>query len=90
VEVVTLRLRARKAVARPEIAPLPRERGHCGTRPVFVEGHTVEAPLFRRAQLGRHARRGPLLVLDYGATVLVPSNWSALVDRAGNLVLHRG
>ncbi|MBN8729015.1 MAG: hydantoinase/oxoprolinase family protein [Acidobacteria bacterium] len=89
VEVVTLRVRARKAVVKPEIAPLARERGHCGARRIYLDGRMVDVPLLRRGQVGGKLRRGPFLVLDYGTTILVPASWSALVDRTGNLVIHR-
>lgn len=89
VEVVTLRVRGRKVVARPEIAPLRRERGDCGLRRIFVDGRVLEVPVLRRSQVGVRARRGPLLVLDYGTTVLIPHDWSARVDRTGNLVIHK-
>jgi hypothetical protein len=29
---------------------------------------------------------GPALVLDYGATTLIPAGWKFTVDRVGNLV----
>lgn len=89
IEVVTLRVRARKAVAKPVFPPMKRERGESGTRRVYVDGHMQEVPVLRRAQVGARPRRGPALVLDYGTTTLVPAAWSVMMDRAGNLVARK-
>ena len=32
---------------------------------------------------------GPCVVEEYGSTTVVPSNWFAQVDTAGNLILKR-
>ena len=89
VEVVTLRVRARKNTAKPVMPPMQWRRGSAGTRQVFVDGRAREIPVLRREQVGTKSRRGPALVLDYGTTTLVPSGWAVQTDRVGNLVVRR-
>jgi len=33
--------------------------------------------------------KGPALVVDYGATTLIPPGWKFAVDRVGNLIARR-
>jgi N-methylhydantoinase A len=89
VEVVTLRVRARRAVARPVPPPIRRERGERGRRRLFVDGRMREVRVLERAQVSARANAGPALVLDYGTTTLVPAGWTMALDGAGNLVMRR-
>ncbi|MEP7364336.1 MAG: hydantoinase/oxoprolinase family protein [Acidobacteriota bacterium] len=89
VEVVTLRVRARKPVSKPVMPPIQRERGTSGTRQLYVDGRMRGVPVVRREQVSAKPRMGPVLVLDYGTTTLVPSDWSIQLDRSGNLVIRR-
>jgi N-methylhydantoinase A len=86
VEIVTLRVRERRVVKKPRIAPLRRESGDSGSRRLWTGGRWRTVSLYTRAQVPEAA--GPLLVLDYGTTTLVPQGWEARVDRVGNLIIE--
>ncbi|MBA3976086.1 MAG: hypothetical protein C0504_17915 [Candidatus Solibacter sp.] len=89
VEVVALRVRARTAVKRPALAgSAGGARGKAERRRVHMEGEWVEAPCYRREQIGVSYREGPALVTDYGSTALVPHNWKFRLAEAGNLILE--
>ncbi|MEK7407196.1 MAG: hydantoinase/oxoprolinase family protein [Acidobacteriota bacterium] len=88
IETVSVRVRAR--IRSPELR-FPKHRAERGAAPerrrVRVEGRWVRIPVWRRGQLSVTSQRGPALVLDYGATTLVPPGWRFRVDRTGNLVV---
>ncbi len=87
VEFVTVRVRARRRVPRLQLPREPRERAHSETRSVWIEDrwHLVWAG--NRTQLSSRRRSGPALVLDYGATTLIPPGWEYRRDAAGNLII---
>jgi N-methylhydantoinase A len=87
-EVVTIRVQATLAVDKPSLA-MERQNvgGHASDRRVFAGGKWRTIPVLSRTAVGQHATRGPALILDYGATTLVPPGWSYRVDAIGNLVL---
>ncbi len=88
VEAVTARVRARIATPMPRFPELPRRApGRVEQRRVRIGGKWMRVPAFERAQVPRRAAPGPALVLDYGATTLVPPGWTLRLDKAGNLVL---
>jgi N-methylhydantoinase A len=90
VEVVTVRVRAR--TRSPELAfPPPAEVADepAATRRIHVGGEWVEAPAITRRHVPPEGAPGPLLVLDYGSTTLVPRGWRAAVDQAGGLLVTR-
>ncbi|MFN7919974.1 MAG: hydantoinase/oxoprolinase family protein [Bryobacteraceae bacterium] len=88
VEVVTLRVRATKPTAKPRFETFrARRAGDPATRRVFVSGGWSRVPVLRREEVGG---RGPMMILDYGSTTLVPAGWLARVDRTGNVVIERG
>ncbi len=86
VEVVAVRVRARRAVAKPRLTAPARSKVRPGVRQVFVDGGWSQLAVYQRAQVPARAVRGPALVIDYGSTTLIPSAWRFSVDRAGNLV----
>jgi N-methylhydantoinase A/oxoprolinase/acetone carboxylase beta subunit len=90
-EVVTVRVRASIAVEKPVPAPLARSsaRAKPKTRRVFAGGKFGMLPVFAREQLSKRALKGPALVVDYGATTLIPPGWMFVLDRTGNLVARR-
>jgi N-methylhydantoinase A len=90
VEVVTIRLRARRLSPQPPLAP-PAATGKVEypTRPVFTGGRFRRARVLDRAAIGLEPQTGPLLVIDYGSTLLVPPAWSAQAGDGGSLILHR-
>jgi N-methylhydantoinase A len=90
VEIVTVRVRSRIPVPRPRIqAPEHTAVSHAETRRMFVAGLWRRVPVFPREATPDGGQPGPALVLDYGATVLVPPGWLANMDNIGNLVLRR-
>jgi N-methylhydantoinase A len=91
VEIVTVRVRATLAVARPRWLRKSRIRiaQQPDRRPIWVAGKWRLVAVYRRAQLDATDKRGPALVVDYGATTLIPPGWRFAVDAAGNLVGRR-
>lgn len=90
VEVVTIRVRARRRSPQPPLAPpAATVIVDFPARPVFTGGRFRRARVLDRAAIGREPQPGPLLVIDYGSTLLVPPAWSAQAGKGGNLILHR-
>lgn len=89
VEIVTIRVRARSEVAKPRFVRATASPEKPVIRKVWVGGSWRKANVWRRQQLPAAAQQGPALVLDYGATTLIPPGWHCNVDRAGNLVIQR-
>jgi N-methylhydantoinase A/oxoprolinase/acetone carboxylase beta subunit len=90
VEVVTLRVQATLPVRKPTLdAPRKRIAGAKTERRVFVSGRWRKIPVLAREAVGKRPAKGPALILDYGATTIVPSGWSYRADGAGNLLLAR-
>jgi N-methylhydantoinase A len=91
IEVVTVRVRARIKTAKPRLVRLQEVAGGVAEkRRVRVAGKWARIPVHRREQLSTRVKKGPALVLDYGATTLAPPGWKFLRDETGNLVLRRG
>ncbi len=89
VEVVAIRVRAVLETAKPRFGPLPKAGGPVAAkRRVRVGGRWRSVPLLRREQVPTGAE-GPMLVIDYGATTLLPAGWRVRVDRVGNLIATR-
>jgi N-methylhydantoinase A len=91
VEVVTIRVRAIRETPKPALEGVAVQQNSkpFETRRCFVSGGWKRVPVFRREDVGRGARKGPALVLDYGATTLVSSGWSFRRDKAGTLIVER-
>jgi N-methylhydantoinase A len=90
IEVVMLRVRARQRVRRPKLAvPLWLDRTPVTQRRVFQAGRWTRVPAYTREQIPMRWTCGPALVIDYGATVLVPEEWRFRRAEAGNLILAR-
>jgi N-methylhydantoinase A/oxoprolinase/acetone carboxylase beta subunit len=54
----------------------------------FGPAHGLLAtPVIARAQLGKRAKPGPLLIDEYDATTLVPPGCRARLDAHGNIVI---
>ncbi len=89
VEIVQVRVRAVSAVEAPALRAEPaRAGGSPERRRVFVEGRWLEIPALAREEAGRRWADGPALILDPGATVLVPPGWAFRRDSAGAIVIH--
>ena len=91
IEIVTLRVRARRKTIQPELPRESQEAGRSENRSVWIEGDWREVPVWKRTQLSsRNKTRpkiGPALVLDYGSTTLIPPGWAYRRDGAGNLIV---
>jgi N-methylhydantoinase A len=89
-EIVTARVRAVRGVKRPSLRFKPaRDTAAPQLRRMYLSGRWRKVPVFYRGQVGTEEQDGPALVLDYGATSLVPRGWTFRRDSADNLVLHR-
>ncbi len=90
-EIVTVRVRAIIPVAKPKPAKLKRVARSPAPelRRIFTGGKFRVLPVFAREQVGERGEKGPALVLDYGATTLIPPGWKFAADRVGNLVARR-
>jgi N-methylhydantoinase A len=88
-EIVTIRVRARSEETKPRFTGTLKVPGSAVTRKIWIGGAWRKAKVWRREQLPASAQRGPALVLDYGATTVIPPGWRFHVDRAGNLVIQR-
>jgi N-methylhydantoinase A len=91
VEIVTLRLRARLAGPPAPVASTARVKGKMPEkRPVIFAGRRMQTPLYEREALAARRRyRGPAIVVEYGATTVVPPGFTFRVDRSGNLLLEK-
>ncbi|MBI2680196.1 MAG: hydantoinase/oxoprolinase family protein [Candidatus Solibacter usitatus] len=86
-EIVTVRVRAALETSKPTLRRnAARVRTAAAKRRVFTGGKWVTLPVYQRAALASGRRRGPALVLDYGATTLIPHGWSFHIDSTGNLI----
>jgi 5-oxoprolinase (ATP-hydrolysing) len=58
--------------------------------PMFTAGSWQQAPVYRRAALGRDQRiDGPAIIAEDNATTVVEPGWRALVSSGGHLLLER-
>ena len=87
-QIVTLRMRATLAVARPSLRVRPQPAKLVSTkRNVWISGKWREAETGPREIISRVPRPGPAIITDYGSTTLIPPNWTARLDSAGSLIL---
>jgi N-methylhydantoinase A len=90
-EVVTVRVRA--TISQVRAHPSPFVRRNKGRPPqrrrVFTAGRFRLIRVLEREQISIRETKGPALVVDYGATTLIPPGWRYRADRAGNLVARR-
>ena len=91
VEIVTLRLRARLASPRAPVAASKGEgAGTAERRRVYFDGRAISTPLYERSGLkpGR-SYRGPAIVMEYGATTVVPPGFRFRVDGSGSVIMEK-
>ena len=87
VETVTLRVKASIPVSKPKIRRDPLVKAESRQmRKVRIAGKWLRVPVYTRSGLSSKHKPGPALVIDYGATTLIPPGWRFLLDQAGNLV----
>jgi N-methylhydantoinase A/oxoprolinase/acetone carboxylase beta subunit len=87
-EVVTIRVRARRPLPKPRLKAAHSVAGRPATRRVFVDGSWRDLKVWNREHLGGTTRSGPALILDYGSTTLVPPGWRFHLDRSGSLLIE--
>jgi len=91
IEIVTVRVRARRPVEKPKLVTRNARRTSTPAmrKPPLRKIHSTGAwratPVVRRADLPGKELRGPALVVDYGSTTLVPTGWRYSLDKFGNL-----
>ena len=86
VETVTLRLRAVVKTAKPDLrGEVPLVPG--SSRRVWLSGRWRKIPAIGRQSVGRKPMKGPVLIVDYGSTTIVPEGWSLRRDEAASLVV---
>ncbi|MDP6707114.1 MAG: hydantoinase/oxoprolinase family protein, partial [Alphaproteobacteria bacterium] len=92
-ELVCLRLSAVGALAKPEVALTAGgdlAAARLGGARVAFDAEPCEADLYDRDRLPAEAAfRGPALVLEAGATTVVPPGHRVRVDGFGNLIMER-
>jgi N-methylhydantoinase A len=95
VEIVNLRLRARGAPVRPELAPAGEltdvvdPAAELGRAPAVFAGQAVDAQLLDRSRLRPGNRlAGPAIVTEYTSTIVIPPDVAGEVDAYANLVLE--
>jgi N-methylhydantoinase A len=92
IEIVTIRVRARLDVQKPELLsrrPRSLKSKKPDVRRIHSAGAWRDTPVYPRSSLTTATLRGPALVLDYGSTTLIPLGWSFSVDKFGNLKVAR-
>jgi N-methylhydantoinase A len=94
VEIVNLRLRALSSPEKPDFPRLPpagREISNdalLGENQVYFDRDLVRAKVIARDRLGcGNVFRGPAIVVEYSATIVVPPFAAAEVDAFGNLIM---
>ena len=95
VEAVNVRLRARGIPPKPRLTYIeeggntpPKEAQVATTRAVF-QGVEEEVPVFSREELlANNLLKGPALVVEYSATLVIPPFARGQVDHLGNIILE--
>ena len=91
VEIVTIRVRAKRTVQKPKLETRRVPGASIATRqkPVVRKIHSAgtwrATRVYQRGDLSGSRLRGPALVVDYGSTTLAPPGWYFALDRFGNL-----
>ena len=91
VEVVTLRVRARRKTLPIRLKSQSADPPVTNTkRSVWIVNRWKNIPVLDRSVLGSAKAPGPALLLDYGSTTLIPPGWSYHKDATGNVILQYG
>jgi len=95
IELVSYRVRVRVPVpkqALPEIAA----RGDAvpepvGNRRVTFDGREhFDAPVYARDDLTFAPLQGPLIIEQFDSTTVLPTGWTATLDKYGNIFVEKG
>jgi N-methylhydantoinase A len=90
IEIVTVRVRARKIRAKPDLTlPGSAEIPPPVRRRVYLNGRWRMLPVLSRDAIHETVTKGPALIADYGATTLIPPGWRFHRDKYGTLILGR-
>jgi N-methylhydantoinase A len=96
IQVVYLRMRARKPLTKPKMKPLSDENG--GTinptsddnRFVWFPDGQMQCQVYQRVSLkAGHILDGPAIIQEKEATTLVEKKWCLHVDQFGNMVIEK-
>jgi N-methylhydantoinase A len=92
--VVNIRARFTGRTPKPALPKLKRGRESAtpalvSKSPVLFDDRRKMTPIYDRSRLLAGNRiPGPAIVTEYSATTLIPPDWTASVDRIGNLILE--
>jgi len=95
VEIVNFQVIGVKKVRKLELSELPEdeldpEEAFLAERRVYINGGYETLPVYDRTKLGRGATiRGPAILEDPTATIIVLHAQEAVVDRYGNIIIGR-
>jgi N-methylhydantoinase A/oxoprolinase/acetone carboxylase beta subunit len=90
IEVVTVRVRARQSVGKPQWVTEASSGGRpVESRLVYTAGQWMSIPVWLRENAPTQETDGPALICDYGATTLIPPRWRFFRDSANSLVARR-
>ncbi|MCD6263532.1 hydantoinase/oxoprolinase family protein [Candidatus Bathyarchaeota archaeon] len=95
VEIVNFQVIGVKKVRKLELSELPEdeldpEEAFLAERSVYINGGYETLPVYDRTKLGRGATiRGPAILEDPTATIIVLHAQEAVVDRYGNIIIGR-
>jgi N-methylhydantoinase A len=94
VEIVNLRTAARgkSDLTRPERPAAGGTASQGQSRQAYFgpDHGSITAPVLSRPDLGTTPQHGPIIVEEYDATVVVPPDCAASLDRWGNIVIEVG
>ena len=94
VELVNLRIQAVGEASRPAIEEHVQSEKFAvpvSQRDIYWRGYGwVKCNIYDRTQLAQNQKiHGPIIVEEYGSTVVVPQNWTVHKDKSGNLILEK-
>jgi N-methylhydantoinase A len=90
IQLVRVRLSAFGEISKPTLAPVQDDSSGkvASSRSVYFNGAWHSSAVWPREALGCGAHfEGPAIVEEFGATIVVPPEWSGSVDKFGNILL---
>ena len=97
VELVNLRVTVIGKAAKPKLKELPKEKKSSdtalkGTRKVYFKKYKdfVECPIYERSKLAYDSEvSGPAIIEEMSSTIVIPPDYTARVDKYGNIIISR-